>query len=151
MSAALFTHDGQDPILGFSTSALQSSLAINVSSVILAMAESIKGFRELPSTAAKTFIFTGNMLNVNLIPGMMTFGIAKGAAAYAIRTAASTELYTKEGMKFYYADERTPEGRPIGQYPSGEEAGKTYVSLAEGKEQVEWDYTFVKDKGLVKL
>ena len=131
----MFAHDGPDPILGFKPDVLQKCLAINTSSAILAMAESIKGFRELPASASKTFLYTGNALNVNLIPGLMTFGIAKQATAYAIHSAATNELYTKEGMKFYYVDERGEGGGPVGNQPTAEESARVSVELAEGKEQ----------------
>ena len=49
-------------------------------------------------------------------------------------------------MKFYYADERSPNGGPIGNQPNGEESAKVYVELSEGRTQKEWDWIFVKGR-----
>ena len=81
----------------------------------------------------------------------MTFGIAKQATAYAIRSAATNELYTKNGMKFYYVDERSEGGGPVGDLPDAEEAARVSMQLAEGKEQGKWDHVFVKGKGGLRL
>ena len=90
--AALFSHDGPDPILGFSSDALNTSMTINCSSAVVAMAESIEAFRTLPDSASKTFIYTGNALNTVLIPGMMTFGIAKSMAPCIARVSLTSRL-----------------------------------------------------------
>lgn len=84
---------------------------------------------------------------------MMSFGIAKSAAAYAIRSAATNKLYTDAGMKFYYIDERTASGGPIMPHPDGEEAGKVSVELSERETQgtEDWDFTYVKGKGEVRF
>ncbi|RMZ77777.1 hypothetical protein DV737_g4242, partial [Chaetothyriales sp. CBS 132003] len=134
-AAAAFSPDGPDPVLAFTPAKFSASLAINTTSAIVALAESIKSFRSLPSTtASKTFIFTGNFLNNKIVPVMFTFGITKTATAYAIRAAAENEIYRKEGLQFYYADERSEEGGYVAP-PSAEEAGKVYVELSERKEQ----------------
>lgn len=59
--------DGDDPILKFSPENLNKHIAINTSSAIVAMAESIRAFRSLPAEASKTFIYTGNCLNVKIV------------------------------------------------------------------------------------
>ena len=90
------------------------------------------------------------MLNRVTLPNVMTFGITKAASAYAIRSAAENELYEKEGMKFYYADESDGKGGPVIP-PSAEEAGRVYVELSERNEQGSWNYVYVAGKGEVKL
>lgn len=61
------------------------------------MQESVKAFRQIPTTESRTFIFTGNILNALVIPSMMTFGIAKQATAYAINCAS--QAYKGEMMR----------------------------------------------------
>lgn len=52
--------------------------------------------------------------------------------------------------RFYYVDERQADGSPT--IPvGGPAAGKTYVELAEKKEQGPWAYTFVDGKGYVEF
>jgi hypothetical protein len=52
--------------------------------------------------------------------------------------------------RFYYTDERQPDGGvsiPV----DGPAAAEAYVELAEDKEQRAWNYTFVKGKGYVEF
>lgn len=49
--------------------------------------------------------------------------------------------------RFYYADERKPDGEPAFMDVDGEAAGKYYLQLAEGASQGSWQQTFVKDVG----
>lgn len=52
--------------------------------------------------------------------------------------------------RFYYADERKPDG--TAKYKvDGEAHAKLYYELAEGKTQGPWMQTFVKDKGYMKF
>merc|ERR1712000_57150 len=116
-------------------------------SVLLALQQAIAGFRGLPATASKTFIFTGNILNLVPVPGMLSFGMTKGATAYAIRYLVETKTYEGEGVTFYYADERTSSGSPVFMDIDGPAAATAYLKLAEQKEQGPWLYTFVKGEG----
>jgi NAD(P)-dependent dehydrogenase (short-subunit alcohol dehydrogenase family) len=106
-------HDPKDPLLGTSgsSSALalsdhETSMAINNTSVLIAMQQSLAGFRELPatattpSTASKTFIFTGNILNLVPLPGVLSFGMGKAATAYAIRCLVEQKVYEAEGVTY---------------------------------------------------
>jgi hypothetical protein len=138
------------------------------------MHEAVKAFRNAPSDASKTFIFTGNMLNVRLLPGMINFGLGKAVPAYAIRHLVEFGSYTSEGIKwvafrcfvalpwvmsetwdwnadgdlrFYYADERTSNGDAVNNKISGVAAAEAYPELAERKEQGPWFYTFVRGEG----
>ena len=132
------------------------------------MQQAILGFRTLPTSASKTFIMTGNILNLITHPEVVTFGMSKTATAYAIRNLVEHETYTKEGIKyvpkkvpmrhttywlkayrFYWADERTEEGAPVLLDISGPVAAVEYVRLAEAKEQGPWLNTHVKGKGYV--
>ena len=63
------------------------------------MHEATKGFRNSPADASKTFIFTGNFLNLKVLPGALNFGLGKVAPAYAIRHLVETGAYKDEGMK----------------------------------------------------
>ena len=51
---------------------------------------------------------------------------------------------------FYYADERTEAGGPMPGATAAAHA-ETYVKLAESKEQLEWQYTFVNGNGYKKF
>jgi len=90
--------DKDDPLGKFSFDTYHAKLAVNHLSVMQALQEAVQGFRTLPASASKTFIFTGNVLNSSTRPGVMSFGINKAATAYAIRYLAEQKPYEKEGI-----------------------------------------------------
>lgn len=51
-----------------------------------------------------------------------------------------------EYARFFFADERTKEGAPVGKTPDGDGHAKLYLSLVEGKEDVPHYVTFVEGK-----
>lgn len=65
--------------------------------MLISAQQAVLAFRQLPASASKTFIFTGNILNLKTVPGMMTFGMGKTATAHAIEYAATA--YKGEGFK----------------------------------------------------
>lgn len=76
---------------------LTSDLAINTVSAFAAAQEAVKGFEELGSSAPKTFIQIGNMLNKMVYPRLITMGIGKQAAAHTI--ACCAEAYGGKGWQ----------------------------------------------------
>ena len=60
------------------------------------------------------------------------------------RKQASSRTDTR---RFYYADERTPDGAPVYSAIDGEAHAKMYWQLAIGDEQGPWQATFVKGVG----
>lgn len=60
---------------------------------------------------------------------------------------ANTDLV----LRFYYADERKPDGSPAFRDVDGDAHAEMYVSLAEGDEQGPWQQTFVKGVGYKKF
>jgi hypothetical protein len=52
------------------------------------------------------------------------------------------------GLRFYYADERKPDGSPKYKV-DGDAHAELYWDLAQDSNQREWMQTFVKDKGYV--
>lgn len=48
--------------------------------------------------------------------------------------------------RFHYADERTPEGRPMGHAPGAESHADMYLRLAEGNEDLPAYITFGEGK-----
>lgn len=49
--------------------------------------------------------------------------------------------------RFYYADERETDGKPVYGRIDGPASGAMYLQLAEGDAQGPWHTTFVKGKG----
>lgn len=56
-------------------------------------------------------------------------------------------VVTDSKCRFYYADERKPDGNAVYNAIDGEAHAMHYVELAEGKTQGPWQQTFVKGVG----
>lgn len=52
-------------------------------------------------------------------------------------------------LRFYYTDERKPDGSVAGSAIDGAAHAELYVKLSEEKNQGPWDQTFVKGVGYV--
>jgi len=72
-------------------------VAINITSALVAAKEAVSGFAQLPASASKTFIYTGNILNVAIIPGFLDQGMGKSAGAHMMWAAAAA--YNDQGFK----------------------------------------------------
>jgi NAD(P)-dependent dehydrogenase (short-subunit alcohol dehydrogenase family) len=80
------------PLEGF-----ERDMTITSTSVFVAAQQAVLGFAALPAESAKTFLFTGNILNVTTLPGFITQGAAKSAAAHMMMAAAAA--YADRGFK----------------------------------------------------
>ncbi|KAK9464226.1 uncharacterized protein V1516DRAFT_617267 [Lipomyces oligophaga] len=120
------------------------TLTVNVTSAFVAAQQAVEGFAKLPESASKTFIYTGNILNVAILPGFLEPGIGKSGAAHLIW--AASEAYKDRGYKFYYVDERKPDGSAIFRV-SGDAHANHFWGLAQSKTQGPWLQSFVKGTG----
>jgi hypothetical protein len=80
-----------------------SDLNINTISPYVAAQEAVSGWESLPDETKKTFICTGNMLNVQPLPSpiLMTLGIGKSASASWVGLADT--LYASKGFRLVVA------------------------------------------------
>lgn len=76
---------------------LSRDTTINICSAFVAAQQAVLGFAQLPASAARTFIYTGNVLNVSILPGFLSQGIGKSGAAHMIWAAA--DAYRDRGYK----------------------------------------------------
>jgi hypothetical protein len=119
-------------------------LNINTVTPYAAAQEAAKRFAQLPSDVQKTFIFTGNKANTVVTPAVMTFGIRKSASWYMIQSLVAA--FKDSGFRFYYVDERTPEGKGM-RYISGAAHAEMFEDLVDKKVQAPPLATFVRGKG----
>ncbi|KAF9767002.1 hypothetical protein IL306_000500 [Fusarium sp. DS 682] len=145
-SAAAFP-PADDP-LSVSYTDFSNNTAINIHSAFIAAQEAVSGFKQLPDSASRTFIYTGNILNVTILPKFLDAGVGKSGAAHMIWAAA--DAYKNKGYKFYYADERKADGAPKYRV-DGDAHADLYWELSQGKEQGPWMQTFVKGEGYKKF
>lgn len=75
----------------------RKDLSVNVTSLYVAAQQAVTGFAQLPAGAARTFIMTGNILNVEIIPGFISQGVGKSAGAHMMWAAA--DAYKSKGYK----------------------------------------------------
>ena len=101
-AAATTPVDGADPLSLMSKplmiDAFNRILNVNTTSVLVAAQQAVLGFKDLPKSASRTFIFTGNILNVSPIPALLGAGMGKAATAQLIMTSAAAYGET-EGFK----------------------------------------------------
>ena len=84
--------------LGADLAAFQKDFNINTTSVLVAAHEATKAFQTLPDSAPRTFIYTGNILNTEPMPPLLSLGIGKTATAHIIHAAAIA--YAGQGMRY---------------------------------------------------
>ncbi|KAF4950701.1 hypothetical protein FSARC_13105 [Fusarium sarcochroum] len=117
---------------------------ININSAFIAAQQAVSGFAQLPESAARTFIYTGNVLNVTILLKFISQGIGKSGAAHMIWAASAA--YKDRGYKFYYADERKADGSPKYRV-DGDAHADLFWELSEDKVQGPWMQTFVQGVG----
>jgi NAD(P)-dependent dehydrogenase (short-subunit alcohol dehydrogenase family) len=91
------------PIEGsvFSTpyEAVAKDVNINTISAYVAAQQAVSGWETLPAETKKSFIYTGNILNVSILPMPMglTLGIGKSASAFWVGFANA--MYASKGFR----------------------------------------------------
>lgn len=77
--------------------AFNRDLSVNVTSAFVAAQQAVAGFAQLAEASPKTFIYTGNILNVEIIPGFIDQGMGKAAGAHMVWAASAA--YKDRGFK----------------------------------------------------
>ncbi|KAF2714276.1 hypothetical protein K504DRAFT_473371 [Pleomassaria siparia CBS 279.74] len=140
----------KDSVLSVSSESIVSDLDVNVVSPYIAAQQAVAGWETLPEGIKKTFIYTGNILNAQIlpVPMMLTLGMGKSASAFWLGLADAT--YSVKGYRFFYADERYADGKLKGMAIDGPAHADFFSQLAN-HEAVPWHATFVKDQGYVEF
>jgi NAD(P)-dependent dehydrogenase (short-subunit alcohol dehydrogenase family) len=89
--------DAHDPLASLSLGEVQREFAVNTFSTLFAAKAAVEGFKQLPDSASRTFIFTGNKLNTLVWPHVMVFGMGKTATAKMIQDASVA--YRPQGFR----------------------------------------------------
>lgn len=82
----------KDSIFSIPAERFAFDLNVNTVSPYVAAQEAIKGWESLPKETKKSFIYTGNMLNIAVLPVplMVDLGVGKSASAYWLGVADAT-------------------------------------------------------------
>lgn len=159
-ASASTSNPPNDP-LSLQLTDLYRDLNVNMVSPFVAAQQAAAGFAQLPASASKTFIYTGNILNTAIIPQLLDLGVGKAATAHIIQSAAAA--YKSHGYKyvqlcylvskrltlcrFYYADQRKADGKAVYSAIDGDAHAELFLELAEGGLQGPWQQTFVSGTG----
>lgn len=81
-------------------SQFHTTIAVNGTSPLLSLHHAIEAFQSLNggTSAGKTFIFTGNLLNQSQFKNRLVFGLGKTMCAYGIRFASVA--YAGQGIRY---------------------------------------------------
>ncbi|KAJ4415450.1 hypothetical protein N0V82_007321 [Gnomoniopsis sp. IMI 355080] len=92
-----------------------------------------------------TFILTGNLLPRKIlpVPSLVDLGVGKSAANYWVGLSDAT--FRKDGIRFFFADERAADGSAVGSKIDGAGHSEMYLRLTEDDE-VPYYVTFVDGK-----
>jgi NAD(P)-dependent dehydrogenase (short-subunit alcohol dehydrogenase family) len=99
-AAALTPPPDKDAALSLPADKVVSDLNVNTVSPYIAAQQAVVGWETLPKDTKKTFIYTGNVLNVTILPVplLVNLGIGKAASAYWIGLSDAT--YAKRGYRY---------------------------------------------------
>ena len=88
-AAALTAPPDKDSALSISAESVASDLNVNTVSPYIAAQQAVSGWEALPKETKKTFIYTGNIMNVSIVPMplMLDLGMGKSASAFWIGVA----------------------------------------------------------------
>ncbi|KAI1806246.1 NAD(P)-binding protein [Daldinia bambusicola] len=150
-AASLTNPPDKDSPFSIPVDSLVVDLNINTVSPYAAAQQAVNGWATLPKEIKKTFIYTGNILNVAVypLPVFQNLGVGKSASAYWI--GAADGVYSPQGFRFFYADERVEDGKSKGTNIDGPAHAEFYAQLASHEGNVPWHATFVADKGYVEF
>lgn len=95
-AAAATANDAQSP-LTLSSADFIRDLNVNTTSAFVAAQQALQSFETLPSSAARTFIYTGNILNTVTMARLLDLGVGKSATAHIIESASAA--YSDRGFK----------------------------------------------------
>ena len=101
-AGATVFNDPKDP-LSVTLAEFTQNFNVNTTSAFVAAQQAVLGFKQLPESASKTFIFTGNITNDSPIANLFDQGVGKVATARIIQSAASA--YKDKGFKYVLASE----------------------------------------------
>jgi NAD(P)-dependent dehydrogenase (short-subunit alcohol dehydrogenase family) len=89
----------KESVLSVPAESIKSDFDVNTLSPYVAAQQAVLGWETLPTEIPKTFIYTGNITNVSIVPMpmMLTIGMGKSASAFWIGLADA--MYSTQGYR----------------------------------------------------
>lgn len=102
-AASLTPPPDANSVLSIPIDSVTNDLNINTVTPYVAAQEAVKAWETLPAETKKSFIYTGNLLNVQILPVplFLNLGVGKSASAYWI--GAADALYAERGYRLVYS------------------------------------------------
>jgi NAD(P)-dependent dehydrogenase (short-subunit alcohol dehydrogenase family) len=98
-AAALTNPPDKDSVLSISADSVASDLNVNTISPYVAAQQAVSGWATLPKETKKTFIYTGNITNVSIVPMPMMLDLGMGKAASAFWIGVADATYSGRGFR----------------------------------------------------
>jgi NAD(P)-dependent dehydrogenase (short-subunit alcohol dehydrogenase family) len=98
-AASLTPPPDKDSVLSVPVDSVVSDLNINTVSPYVVAQQAVAGWETLPKETKKTFIYTGNILNVSVFPVPVYLNLGMGKAASAFWIGVSDTTYTARGYR----------------------------------------------------
>jgi hypothetical protein len=95
-AGAVTMNDAKNP-LSLPLADFTRDFIVNTTSAFVAAQQAVLAFEQLPESASKTFIYTGNITNVVPLAPLLDLGVGKSATAHIIQSAAAA--YKDRGFK----------------------------------------------------
>ncbi len=89
----------KDSIFSISAESVALDLNINTISPYVAAQQAVHGWETLPKETKKTFIYTGNIANVSIVPVPLMLDIGMGKSASASWIGLADALHSPQGFR----------------------------------------------------
>jgi hypothetical protein len=111
-AAAATTPPKQDSVLSLPLDNFNADLNVNTVSAYVAAQQAVLGWETLPADTKKSFIYTGNILNVSILPVPFVLTLGTGKAASAFWLGLSDATYAPKSFR-YVEPKLNPLSNPI--------------------------------------
>lgn len=98
-AAAATRNDANSP-LSLPLENFVHDLNVNTTGAFVAAQQAVAAFETLPESSARTFIYTGNILNTVTMAPLLDLGMGKSATAHMIELVSAA--YRDRGFKYYH-------------------------------------------------
>ncbi|KAJ9156193.1 hypothetical protein NKR23_g1270 [Pleurostoma richardsiae] len=145
-AAGLTPPPQQGNLFSVPAEALARDLDLMVTAPFVAAGEAFGLWTKEGGRGKGVFVMTGNMFAKVVVPleRFTTLGVSKSGAAYWV--AEADMIYREKGIRFFYADERQADGKPMSSTPGAESHAEMYLYLAQGATELPSYVTFVDGK-----
>lgn len=98
-AAALTNPPDNDSLLSVPAESVALDLNVNTISPYVAAQQAVLGWETLPKDTKKTFIYTGNILNLTILPAPMMLNLGMGKSATAFWVGLADTTYSARGVR----------------------------------------------------